>query len=241
MANTFFRFKQFTVEQEHCAMKVCTDACLFGAWIASVTQHTTSPIHKILDIGSGTGLLSLMAAQENPNALIDAIEIDPDAATQSQQNFQGSPWKERLTSIQGDVKQIVLPAKYDLIISNPPFFENDLKSDAAKRNLALHSDALSLEELLTAIKNNLTDAGRFAVLLPYHRSAAFEEMAIGEKFYPEEKVLVKQTPKHPYFRSMLLFSTQQSGTIEKEMVIKDEFNDYSKAFIQLLKNYYLFL
>lgn len=241
MANSFFQFKQFTVHQDLCAMKVCTDACLFGAWSALTVNHQLSTVNHILDIGSGTGLLSLMSAQQFPDANIDAIEIDEAAVTQAHQNFQSSLWKERLNSIHGDVKEITFNKKYDLIISNPPFFENDLKSNDIKRNIALHSDALSLEELLQAIKNNITDNGKFAVLLPYHRSAYFEEIATAEKFYLEEKVSVKQTPKHAHFRSMLLFSKQPIATTQKEIIIKDEFNDYSTPFIKLLKDYYLFL
>ena len=241
MANHFFQFKQFIIQQEHCAMKVTTDACLFGAWGALIANNQLPTVASILDIGAGTGLLSLMLSQKNAAADIDAIEIDELAVTQCRQNFQTTPWKERLNCFQGDVKTFPFTKKYDLIISNPPFFENDLKSDNSKRNIALHSEALSLEELLQAIKNNLTDDGKFAVLLPYHRSASFEEMAVAENFYLKEKVVVKQTPSHNYFRSILLFSKERYSATQKEILIKDEFNDYSPAFIELLKDYYLFL
>lgn len=242
MANSFFQFKQFTIQQEHCAMKVTTDACLFGAWCGFIVNRQPSTVHRLLDIGTGTGLLSLMIAQKNNDTKIDAVEIDEHAVTQAASNFQASPWKERLQVHQTSIQQFNQKNQpYDFIISNPPFFHNDLKSDHAKRNLALHSEALSLEELLQSIKINLTDDGKFAVLLPYHRSVYFEELAGAEKFYIEEKIVVKQTPHHPFFRTMLLFSKQPATATQKEIIIKDESNDYSTAFKELLKDYYLYL
>ncbi|MDE3143505.1 MAG: methyltransferase [Bacteroidota bacterium] len=223
-------------------MKVTTDACLFGAWCASVVYSQLSIVNRLLDIGTGTGLLSLMIAQKNTDIKIDAVEIDEHAAMQAASNFQSSPWNERLQVHQTSIQQFNKKKQpYDFIISNPPFFHNDLKSDHAKRNIALHSEALSLEELLHSIKINLTNDGKFAVLLPYHRSAYFEELAEAEKFYIEEKIVVKQTPHHPYFRTMLLFSKHPATSTEKEIIIKNELNDYSTEFKELLKDYYLYL
>ncbi len=242
MANNFFQFKQFTVQQEHCAMKVTTDACLFGAWCAAVANRQLSPVNRLLDIGTGTGLLPLMIAQKNNSVIIDAIEIDEQAATQAASNFQSSLWSEKLNLHQSSIQQYHPTNRlYDFIISNPPFFNNDLKSDSSKRNLALHSEALSLEELMQSVKNNITNDGKFAVLLPYHRSVFLEELARAEDFYLEEKVSAKQTPHHPYFRTMLLFSKTSIAIKQKEIMIKDEFNDYSPEFIELLKDYYLYL
>lgn len=224
-------------------MKVTTDACLFAAWCASVVYRQLSPVNRLLDIGTGTGLLSLMIAQKNDTVIIDAIEIDEQAAMQAASNFQSSPWKERFhihhTSIQHFNQSP--DHLFDLIISNPPFFHNDLKSDNTKRNLALHSEALSLEELFLSIQKRITMNGKFAILLPFHRSDYFEKLVKDEKFFLEEKVSVKQTPHHPYFRSMLLFSKQSTVTKQNEIMIKDEFNDYSPEFTALVKDYYLYL
>jgi len=242
VANHFFQFKQFTVHQEHCAMKVCTDACLFGAWAVNRIKNSASKIKNCLDIGTGTGLLSLMLAQKC-NAIIDSVEIDDAAAQQAGENFEASPWKERITLHYGPVQQFnpSIHPPYNFIISNPPFFENDLKSDDSKRNIALHSEALSLKELLESIQVLLQKEGKFAVLLPYHRSASFEQLAGSKGFYLEEKVAVKQTPEYNYFRSMLYFGYTSFITEEKEMVIQTKKGGYTKDFVGLLKDYYLHL
>jgi tRNA1Val (adenine37-N6)-methyltransferase len=238
MSNNFFNFKQFTIQQQHCAMKVCTDACLFGAWISA--NATISSAHSILDIGTGTGLLSLMMAQQS-EALIDAVEIDEAAAQQAKLNFEASPWKERLNLIKGDIKKVAFTKKYDLVFSNPPFFANHLKSEDSQKNLALHSDALNLEELLLVVANVLADDGKFAVLLPTQQAEDFEKMAAAHALYVEEEVWVKQTVKHPWFRVFLLFCRQPCTTVHIEITIKDEHNNYPKEFVALLKDYYLFL
>jgi len=219
-------------------MKICTDACLFGAWLS--THVTISSMQSILDIGTGTGLLSLMVAQQS-SAMIDAIEIDEAAAQQAKMNFEASPWKEKLNLVIGDIRKVVFTKKYDLVIANPPFFANDLKSENNKRNLALHSSALSLEDLLLVTVHVLSEDGKLAVILPIHRAEDFESKAARHDLYIEEKVWVKQTVKHPWFRVLLLFSRHPSISIGKEIAIKDESNNYTEAFVVLLKDYYLFL
>jgi len=239
MPNTYFQFKQFTVQQEHTAMKVCTDACLFGAWVAQHLAHITTEATRILDIGTGTGLLSLMVAQKT-QAAIDAVEIDTAAALQAAANFRESSWKERLMVHQTAIQEFSNTRPYNFILSNPPFFENDLKSIDSKRNLALHSEALSLEELLQAIQSRLTSNGQFAILLPYHRSSYFESLCSTKGFYTAENTSVRQTPTHAPFRSMLLFTTTETTTIHQEIIIKEQ-NHYTPSFTALLKDYYLFI
>jgi len=249
MSNSYFKFKQFTVHQDRCAMKVCTDACLFGAYIAEklsaekVKQGkkdvSTDTPKKLLDIGTGTGLLSLMLAQKT-GYHIDAVEIDEQAAQQAKENFEASPWKERLKVYHSSVLSYE-PAsqKYDFIISNPPFFEGDLKSVQTERNIALHSTELNLRELIIQIKRLLVKDGRFAVLLPFHRAAYFEKLAAEHEFFISERVLVKQTPKHNYFRAILLFETGLVKTNESEIKIHDENRKYTAAFTNIKKDYYL--
>jgi tRNA1Val (adenine37-N6)-methyltransferase len=223
-------------------MKVCTDACIFGAWVAAQVgeQHT-----RILDIGSGTGVLSLMVAQAmRPDATIDAVEMDRDAARQATDNFAHSPWPKQLKLYKTAIQQYAVPegVQYDLIITNPPFFENDLPSNDPKRNLALHSTALTLEELLTAIDPILKQDGKLAILLPYHRTKNF--IAAAEKFnlYPQTSTSLKQTFLHSNFRSMLLFGREQvPPTRSQTIVIRDAAGNYSEAFDNLLRDYYLYL
>lgn len=237
MPNNYFEFKQFKVQQDNCAMKVCTDACLFGAWIAFKFQNTKSRIH-VIDIGAGTGLLSLMFAQKNTSANIDAVEIDRSAAEQAKDNFKNSPWKDRLHIHHQPIQEFGINT-YDLIISNPPFYENDLKSDNAKRNMALHGSALGLDDLLDVVQKHISAHGNFAVLLPYHRSANFINHALLKDLYLQAEVSVKQTSKHPYFRSMLLFGKDKTQVHHSEICIKEKNEDYSDEFKELLKDYYL--
>ena len=237
MANSYFKFKQFVVHQEFCAMKVTTDACLFGAWCAEKITHL--PIKNILDIGAGTGLLSLMLAQQNILAMIDAVEIDKAAAQQALSNIDNSIYKNNITVYNSPIQNFESKKLYDFIISNPPFFENDLKSEKVNKNVALHSTALSLKELICSIKSNLDSYGYFAVLLPTHRVEYFKTLALDFNLIFETNV--KQTEQHAVFRVMLMYEHSQSKTLKQgEIFIKHKnSNNYSPEFIQLLEPYYL--
>ena len=198
-------------------------------------NETYAPL-SILDIGAGTGLLGLMLAQVT-TGMIDAVELDEAAAEQAAENFEGSPWQERLQVIRGDARTVHLGRKYGLIISNPPFFENDLKSGNIQRNLALHSEELNLKELLSVIQKHLSVDGKFALLLPYPRKNEFIKIAVEAGFYLLDELAVKQTPVHSFFRVMLLFGTDQAPVVFGEMSIRDG-DRYTTAFSVLLKAYY---
>ena len=219
-------------------MKVCTDACLFGAYIANEIEQ--SPVKNILDIGTGTGLLTLILAQKT-SATIDAVEIDGAAFTQAKENIAQSNWEEKIAIYNADILKFQPNKKYDCIISNPPFFEADLKSDDEKKNFAKHDTSLTLTELLNVITANLSADGFFAVLLPFRRSNYFEAEAAKINFNLIKKILINQTPKHNHFRSILIFSTKKLDTIQEEIIIKNEEGNYSTKFIELLKDYYLHL
>ncbi len=250
MPNTFFQFKQFTVHQEKAALKVSTDSCLFGAWVAhevrsKLAQHSLGEVEKyevrrVLDIGAGTGLLMLMLAQKC-EAKIDGIEMDDPSYLQAKENMDASPWKERLQLFQGNVKQYQFQQQYNFIISNPPFYEGDLKSDSLNRNIAMHDEGLKLEELLQIVDAKLTDDGGFAVLLPYHRADQFIADAIKQHLHLSVRLNVKQSVKHTFFRSILLFSRKKTEEVIDELSIKDASNQYTINFIELLKDYYLYL
>ena len=219
-------------------MKVCTDSCLFGAWVADKLEKGCIDPKNILDIGSGTGVLSLIIAQKF-SGTIDAVEINENSYLQTKENFIKSPWDARLRAIHGNIKNWNSSVKYDFIISNPPFFENDLRSPDQNKNEAKHRASLSLEELLQSIKNNLAVYGNFALLLPYHRIQYFKDLAKGKDFYLTEELLIKQTPDHPYFRGILLFDTKPVSTTSNELIIKDKDGNYTQSFQFLLKDYYL--
>jgi tRNA1Val (adenine37-N6)-methyltransferase len=217
-------------------MKVCTDACLFGAYVTNELRKIL--VKNILDIGTGTGLLSLMLAQKI-TALIDAVEIDEAAFNQAKENIVQSPWQEKINIFNSDILKFKPSKKYDYIISNPPFFESDLKSNDERKNFARHDTSLTFTELLNNIDTHLSEEGLFAVLLPYHRGIYFEEESLKSNFYLLKKILVKQTSKHNFFRAMLIFSRTKSALITDEIIIKNENGNYSTEFIKLLKDYYL--
>jgi tRNA1Val (adenine37-N6)-methyltransferase len=239
MPNQFFQFKQFTIYQDHCAMKVCTDSCLFGAWVADYLEQEKNNQQNILDIGTGTGLLALMLAQKT-NAIIDAVEIEEAASIQARNNFLASPWSSRLQVYNTPIQlfKTTNPNSYDFIICNPPFFENNLKTDNKLKNLALHSEALTLSELILQIQFHLNLNGQFAILLQFDRSNYFIAEALKLGFHIQVTINVKQTPNHPFFRSMMLFGNNSTSTITKELIIKEN-NEYTTDFSRLLTDYYL--
>jgi tRNA1Val (adenine37-N6)-methyltransferase len=244
VANTSFEFKQFTVNQQHCAMKVSTDACIFGAAAAEVFAEKVlqdrSSQADYLDIGAGTGLLSLMLAQTT-TAFTDAVEIDTAAFKQAGENFISSPFKDRLAVYNTDILYFTTDKKYDGIICNPPFFEGDLQSPDTKKNTARHSTALTLQQLLTAAGSLLKADGLFAVLLPFSRMDECIKLAAATGLFPVQKLLLRHSLQHPLFRVVLFFSKNMIATATKELVIKDETGNYTDAFIFLLKAYYLYL
>ncbi len=244
MANNYFQFKQFTVQQQFCAMKVSTDACIFGATVTKVFANTAlagkEKKTSYLDIGTGTGLLSLMLAQES-NAEIDAVEIDLAAHNQAKNNFDASPFKERLRIFHTDILLFTTDKKYEGIVCNPPFFEGDLRSPDKQKNAAKHATTLTLLQLLKVADNLLIENGLLAVLLPYHRIHEFIKDAVERQFCLKEKILLRHTSAHPYFRAILFISKNNTATTIKELVIKNEAGNYTDACIFLLKDYYLHL
>lgn len=243
MANSYFKFKQFTIHQDKCAMKVCTDACLFGALVANSIFSTTKAKDSLqcLDIGAGTGLLSLMVAQKNNHLQIEAVEIDTPAAEQAAENIEASPWAGNIQVLNEDVTSFNTAKQYDCIFSNPPFFKDDLKSAVKAKNDAKHDTALSLHQLLQAVTHCLAADGFFAVLLPYRRLENFIEQATSNGLHLFKQVLVKQSIKHKFFRGFLFFSHIPTTPQLSEIVIRDAEHQYTPEFTAALKDYYLFL
>ncbi len=255
MANPFFQCKEFIVHQQHTSMKVCTDACLFGAWVAK--QPSLETAHSIVDIGTGTGLLSLILAQvtHKNNTKITAVEIESQAAAEASSNFSISKWSDRLNlvndSIQDYTANLMAAADekklFDIIITNPPFYEGDLKSPDKNKNKAAHSTELSWTSLVENSSSLLKEEGHFFVLVPTLRAYTMQKLAEASHLYLREEVLVYNDAKHLPFRSFLHFQ-KNSNTPDKEnsvlrnkIVIKNADKTYSTAFTELLKDYYLHL
>jgi tRNA1Val (adenine37-N6)-methyltransferase len=231
-------FKEFIIHQDKCSMKVCTDSCLFGALVAEkVTQLNKSPKY-ILDIGAGTGILGLMLAQK-ASAKIDAVEIEKNAFEQAQENFNASPWKIRLNIFHSDIKQWTAPRNYDMIITNPPFFENDLVSGDSGKNISKHNAGILLEEFFPIVHKILKPDGNFAILLPWSRSIWFENKALKEGLYVKEKTDIRQTDNRPFFRTAYIFQKEKTEKNENQLSIRNNKNWYSNEFRELLKDYYL--
>lgn len=219
-------------------MKVCTDACMLGAWFAEkVPQYAT-----ILDIGSGTGLLMMMLAQKS-KAHIHGIELDLPCFKQLKENISQNNWKERLKIFPGDVRSFAFPHKYEFIITNPPFFEDGLGSKTEEEKLAKHSQELSLRELIEVIGVHLCEHGAFGVLLPFERWEYFNRLSEEKHFYLREKLFVKHCPGRHFSRAILHYSRRKENYIPAfEMSIhKNENAPYTEEFIELLKDYYLYL
>ena len=224
-------------------MKVTTDACLFGGWIAEEDKNNKIT-KKVLDVGTGTGLLSMMYAQKNPAAVIDSIEIDPDTYTQATENANASPFSQRISIIHGDVKTLSFGKKYDCIISNPPFYEKEIRSGNEKKNTAHHNSGLLLEELLDIIRQNLSPLGAFYLLLPYKRNEEIKKILLKQHLFVSKIVFVKQSTKHNYFRVIItgkLNRESQTETLIEEISICDDQQQYTEEFKELLKDYYLYL
>lgn len=217
-------------------MKVCTDACIFGAYIQTNSRK------KILDIGAGTGLLSLMMAQRTEGK-IDAIEIDENAYNQALDNISESVFKNQISLYHCSIQDFSKNQNnyYDLIVSNPPFFQNSLKSPDIQANKAHHDATLTFEELAQSVKKLLAPEGEFKVLLPPFEMQTFEKIALKNQFYLNQKLKVRHSSKHKVFREICSFSYHKNQTIEeKELnIYEDDTKTYTENFKILLKDYYL--
>ena len=236
-----FTFKQFQVNQDRCAMKIGTDGVLLGAW----TPLINNPFN-VLDIGAGTGILSLMLAQRSnaaPNnvGIIDAIEIDEDAYEQCVENFEASPWGDKLFCFHAGLDEFVDEPEdeYDLIISNPPFYTDDYKSDNSSRDLARFEDALPFEELIEAAALLLSDNGIFSVIIPYKEEERFVAMCKILDLFPLKITRVKGTPTSEIIRSLLAFCRMEQTPLIDELVIEISRHNYTPEYIELTKDFYL--
>lgn len=235
MSNNWFQFKQFRIDQGQCAMKVTTDACIQGAWTPLPTQTK-----RILDIGTGTGLLTLMLAQRTETALIDAVEYDAIATEQAKENVSHSPWAERIAVCCNDIRDFESPEKYDLIICNPPFFDNALLGPQQEKNRARHTIALSKEELAAAIVKHLTPEGHVSILLPVPEFKYWLNVAEVYGLFPQELLLIRHRQGSEPKRIVAIMSRDNRGTVrEHQLTIMQEDSTYTDQFNELLRPFYL--
>jgi tRNA1Val (adenine37-N6)-methyltransferase len=232
-----FQFKQFTINQDRCAMKVGTDGVLLGAW-CPIGNHPFS----ILDIGAGTGILSLMLAQRSNAGQIDAIEIDENAYEQCVENFESSPWGDRLFCYHAGLDEFMEEPEdeYDLIISNPPFYSENYKTESEQRDLARFQDALPFEDLIEAAHLLLSENGIFAVIIPFKEEEKFIAVAKDFEMSPFKVTRVKGTPTAEIKRSLIAFSFTKKENIDKsELIIETARHQYTEDYIALTKDFYL--
>jgi tRNA1Val (adenine37-N6)-methyltransferase len=232
-----FSFKQFNIKQDRCAMKVGTDGVLLGAW--TPTSHNP---YSILDIGTGTGLIALMLAQRSHAEQIDALDIDADAYEQATDNFEESPWNDRLYCFHAGLDEFVAEPEqeYDLIVCNPPFYTEDYKTDNEQRDLARFADAMPFNELIEAAALLLSEKGVFTVIIPFKEEAHFIAMAKVCELYPLKITRVQGTPTTEIKRSLLAFGRNPKAELAVDgLIIETARHEYTADYIALTSVFYL--
>ncbi|UFH36472.1 tRNA1(Val) (adenine(37)-N6)-methyltransferase [Flavobacterium acetivorans] len=232
-----FQFKQFSLEQDRCAMKIGTDGVLLGAW----TPLDNNP-SRILDIGTGTGIIALMLSQRSQAEQIDALEIDDEAYEQATDNFENSPWNDRLFCFHAGLDEFVEEPEdeYDLIVSNPPFYSEDYKTACDQRDLARFQDAMPFEDLIEAADLLLSENGIFSVIIPFKEEDKFLTLAKEYELYPLKITRVKGAPTAEIKRSLLAFSRNENPNFPiDELIIETARHIYTPEYIALTKDFYL--
>ena len=232
-----FKFKQFAINQDRCAMKIGTDAVLLGAWCP--IDNTPK---SILDIGAGTGILALMLAQRTNADQIDALEIDEEAYEQCVENFEASAWADKLFCYHAGLDEFVDEPEdeYDLIISNPPFYSEDFKTENEQRDLARFQDAMPFEDLIEAADLLLSENGLFAVVIPYKEEERFIDLCAEYELYPVKATRVKGSHKTPIVRSLLAFKRFELSVLTAdELVVEINRHEYTDDYINLTQDFYL--
>ena len=234
MSNPYFQFKQFTVWHDKCAMKVGTDGVLLGAWTPVESAH------QILDIGTGTGLVALMLAQRSlPDANIVALEIDEAAVGQARENIIRSPWKERVEVVQADFRKYMSSDKFDVIVSNPPYFVDSLECPDRQRAAARHNDSLTYEDLLEGVSGLLTENGFFTVVIPADVAERVKKIASIKKLYAVRQLNVITKPGGIPKRVLITFSFSNQECIVEELLTELARHQYSEEYMTLTRDYYL--
>lgn len=233
MSNQYFKFKQFTIWQDKCAMKVGTDGVLLGTWIS------TDGCKRILDVGAGTGLISLLLAQRVPQADITGVEIDEAAAEQAIENVATSPWQSRIKIVRENFRTFTSDEPFDLIVSNPPYFVDALKCPDEYRRLARHTGELNYELLFGRARTLLAAEGRIGIILPAELNKMVVDTAWNYGFYPLAKTEVYTKPGKPCRRLLMCFSRDNGLCCETQLYIESLSGGYSPEFAALTRDFYL--
>ena len=246
MPNPFFRFKQFAIRHDRCAMKVGTDGVLLGAWVSTWDgwcEETSKPALNILDVGTGSGLIAMMLAQRFPHSHIVGIDIDEASVLQATENVEGSIFRDRITIKKKDYGDIKLFCnKYDLIVSNPPFYKEETFSGNIARDTARHTAFLSFETLISNTAKLLLPNGVFCVIIPYQSASNFISISIQEKLHLIRRMNIKPTPQKSPNRTLLAFSlsTEQTNCTEYPfLTLYDADNKRTSEYTAMTKEFYL--
>lgn len=235
--NNYFKFKQFTIQQERCAMKVGTDGVLLGAW---ANLPDDGRVARLLDIGSGTGLLSMIAAQRSTGLIIDGIDIENEAVKQSIENAKNSNWGDRINFFHTSVQDFKPDYRYDYIVSNPPYFINSLKEGSDARAIARHANTLSYPELAENVERLLSGKGVFSVIFPYVEANIFIVEAAKKELFCHRRMDVRGSATRPIKRVLLQFSRERGDVFDEELVIEEaERHSYTPKYRELTKEFYL--
>ena len=211
-----FRFKQFTIHQDRCALKVGTDAVIFGAWV------DYDDAKRILDIGTGTGVLALIAAQRNASAQVHAVEIDDGSAAQAAENAAASPWADRIRVHRMDARRMKSDAPFDLILCNPPYYSGTAPASGERGRVAKHGAELAFEELLRCVRDLLAPTGRFAVIIPSDREAEFIALSAAQELFPARRCLLRYVAHRPPKRVLLELRRARGACADEELTVEGE-------------------
>ena len=233
-SGTYFHFKQFSVRHDRCAMKVGTDAVLLGAWV------DLSGAENVLDIGTGSGVIALMLAQRTTDSIkIESVEIEKSAADQAAENFKDSPWSSRIAIHQLAAQDYFPAIRFDLIVTNPPYFNKSLEPPDKVRHQVRHTASLSYEHLLSTVTRLLTSQGRFNVILPYQEGIVFTELAVKHGLFCKRRYHFRTRKDKAVERTLLEFTTHVQNIDEGEILLYENGLDWSTSYRNLISDFYI--